>query len=339
MNRKLIKIMCGVLGAALTLVVLNMDDRNPQTDKINLQCPSLIYASMSNRYSNVEVSPDDEEDEEGRKAEEADSEKEAEEFKIGNPNTFDLDDYTINVPANYEEIAAKVRGEDPEDDDQESYDGKFVWTKDSVVKVYASPDTSSKVIAQFKKGSKAIRISVSGNWSYIRLSNNAKGYVLTKSVSSKKVNLPTPTPKPVRHVYSNNSSKSKSSSKSSSKKSSGGGFGSFVRRFVGCKYVAGGASPSGFDCSGFTMYCYRAYYGIRLPHGSNMQSSYGRKVSLNSLKVGDIIYLDHDHNGKSDHVGIYVGGGQMVHASGVKYGVVCVSLKNVKDIMMARRIR
>ena len=86
------------------------------------------------------------------------------------------------------------------------------------------------------------------------------------------------------------------------------------------------------------MYCYRAYYGIRLPHGSNMQSSYGRKVSLSSMKVGDIIFVDHDHNGKADHVGLYVGGGQMVHASGVKYGVICVSVKNVKDILMVRRV-
>jgi cell wall-associated NlpC family hydrolase len=87
------------------------------------------------------------------------------------------------------------------------------------------------------------------------------------------------------------------------------------------------------------MYCYKNYYNIKLPHGANMQTKHGKKVSFDSMQVGDIIYFDHDHNGKSDHVGIYVGGGQMVHASGVKYGVVCVSLKNVKDIMMARRIR
>jgi cell wall-associated NlpC family hydrolase len=87
------------------------------------------------------------------------------------------------------------------------------------------------------------------------------------------------------------------------------------------------------------MYCYRAYYGIRLPHGSNMQSSYGRKVSQSSMKVGDIIFIDHDHNGKPDHVGLYVGSGQMVHASGVKYGVICVSIKNVKDIIYVRRVR
>ena len=346
MYKIFVKILCGILGAVLSLVILNTDDRNTQAERVNLQCPSLVYASMSNRYSNMAVTPDDDDDEEERKAEEADSEKDSEAVGLNNPGDIDLNDYTIKVPVNYEEIANKVRGDDADDDnDQKNYDGKFVWTKTNA-KVYASPDTTSKSIALLKKGTKAIRISVSGGWSYIRFSNGSKGYILTSCLSSKKVNLPTPTPKPkpkaVKHTTVNSNSKSKSSS--TSKKSGGGskrsgGFGSFVRGFVGCKYVPGGSSPRGFDCSGFTMYCYRAYYGIRLPHGSNMQSTYGRKVSLNSLKVGDIIYLDHDHNGKSDHVGIYVGGGQMVHASGVKYGVVCVSLKNVKDIMMARRIR
>ena len=295
MYKAIIKVFCGVLGAVVTLVSLSIDDRSTDTERVNLQSPSLMYASMSNRYSNASIVPDD--DDRVRQDEEG-----------------------LN------------------DEQQESYDGKFVWTKNSSVKVYEKPDPSSRVVGQLKKAAKAIRISYSGDWSYIRFSANKKGYILTKALSSKKVNTPTPTPKPVRRYTASTKSKSsKSSSKSGS--SRGGGFGSFIRRFVGCKYVPGGASPSGFDCSGFTMYCYRAYYGIRLPHGSNMQSSYGRKVSQSSMKVGDIIFIDHDHNGKPDHVGLYVGSGQMVHASGVKYGVVCVSVKNVKDIIYVRRVR
>lgn len=335
MIRKLGKIFCVVFSAVFTLITLNMDEWNPNADQVNLQCPSLVYASMSNRFSNMEVTGDDAENEEERKAEEAEDEKEADTIRVNNPEIFNLDDYTIKVPANYEEIADRVRGE-TEDENDENYDGKFIWTKDSVTKVYSSESTSSKVIGQYKKGSKIIRISFSGDWSYVRLSNGKKGYILTKSVSSNKVKLPTPTPKPrPARVVSHKSNKS-SSSKSKTRKS--GGFGSFVRRFVGCRYVAGGASPKGFDCSGFSMYCYRAYYGISLPHGANMQTKRGRKVSLSSMRVGDLIFLDHDHNGKADHVGIYVGGGQMVHASGVKYGVCCVSVKNVKDILMARRV-
>lgn len=335
MFKVLSRIFCVVLGAVLTIVNLSLDDKTVGNERVNLQSPSLIYASMSNRYANANVMPEDDDD--NREAEEADTEAAAAAARFNNPETLSLEDYTITAPADYEDVAKRVRGEEDEPD-QDNYDGKFVWTRDTISKVYASDNTNSKVVAQFKKATKAIRISYSGEWSYIRFGNNQKGYILSKNLSSKKVNTPTPTPKPVRRSSGNSSSKSKSSSKSGGS-SRGGGFGSFVRRYVGCKYVPGGASPSGFDCSGFTMYCYRAYYGIRLPHGANMQSSYGHKVSLGSAKVGDIIFIDHDHNGKADHVGIYVGGGQMVHASGVKYGVVCVSVSNVKDILMVRRIR
>lgn len=336
MLKVLIKVLCGVLSAVFTLVSISIDDREKETQRVNLQCPSLIYASMSNRYSNTDVIPEDDDSE--REAEEADSEKEADTMRFSNPDSFNLDDYTIRAAANYEEIADRVRGdEDDGEDDQENYDGKFVWVRENGTKIYSSPDATSKVLGQYKKAAKAIRISYSGEWSYIRFSGNRKGYILTRSLSAKKVNTPTPTPKPVKHNSTRTTTKKTTSGKSGGKKKSGG-FGSFVRRFVGCKYVAGGSSPKGFDCSGFTMYCYRAYYGIRLPHGSNMQSSYGRKVSLSSMKVGDIIFVDHDHNGKADHVGLYVGGGQMVHASGVKYGVICVSVKNVKDILMVRRV-
>ena len=340
MYKAIIKVFCGVLGAVITVVNLSIDDRSQEAERVNLQSPSLMYASISNRYSNASIIPDD--DEEDREAEEADTEKESDPVKLGISSAFNLEDYTITAPLNFEDIADRVRSEEEglNDEQQDSYDGKFVWTKDGGTKIYEKADPSSKVIGQLKRAAKVIRISYSGDWSYIRFSSSKKGYILTKHLSGKKVNTPTPTPKPVRNYSSSSSkSKSKSSSKSSKSTSRGGGFGSFIRRFVGCRYVAGGASPSGFDCSGFVMYCYRAYYGIRLPHGSNMQSSYGRKVSQSSMRVGDIIFIDHDHNGKPDHVGLYVGGGCMVHASGVKYGVVCVSVKNVKDIIFVRRVR
>jgi cell wall-associated NlpC family hydrolase len=58
---------------------------------------------------------------------------------------------------------------------------------------------------------------------------------------------------------------------------------------------------------------------------------------MSDLQPGDLIFFDHDHNGKADHVGIYVGGGKMVHASNKKTGVIKVSLSKKKDIIGARR--
>jgi cell wall-associated NlpC family hydrolase len=79
-------------------------------------------------------------------------------------------------------------------------------------------------------------------------------------------------------------------------------------RYVGTPYVWGGASPSGFDCSGFTMYVY-AQVGVSLPHNAAAQYGYGSPVSRGSLAPGDLVFFD-----GLGHVGIYVGGNTFIHA-------------------------
>ena len=413
------KLLCGALSAVFTLGFLNIDDHDPVDEKINLQSPSLVYVSMAGRYANADVIAKQEEAD--RLAEEADTEEEAAAARIYNSEFFSLDNYTITAPVNYEEIADKIRGEEEKDDDKEKYDGNSLWVKNPT-KVYSGASTSSKVIGSLGKGTRLIRISYSGEWSYCRLLSGTKCYIPSSVLSTKKVATPpptptpTPTPKPKKKkptpkpkpkvtsksysttVYAATSIVARSgpgityskvttlkagtaikvvaktsngwyksdkgwyvlstittTKASSTKKATptpkpstssnvkrgdkSGGFAKYIRSFVGCRYVSGGASPSGFDCSGFTMYCYKNYYNIKLPHGANMQTKYGTKVSFDSMQVGDIIYFDHDHNGKADHVGLYVGNGEMVHASGVKTGVKCVSVSKLKDVFMVRRIR
>jgi peptidoglycan DL-endopeptidase CwlO len=79
-------------------------------------------------------------------------------------------------------------------------------------------------------------------------------------------------------------------------------------RYLGVPYRWGGASPSGYDCSGLVMYVY-GKIGISLPHHAASQFGYGRSVSRSQLRPGDLVFF----NGLS-HVGIYVGGGSFVHA-------------------------
>jgi cell wall-associated NlpC family hydrolase len=81
-----------------------------------------------------------------------------------------------------------------------------------------------------------------------------------------------------------------------------------AERYLGVPYVWGGASPSGFDCSGLVMYVY-AQLGIELPHFAAAQYRAGRHVSMHDLRRGDLVFFD-----GLDHVGIYVGGGRFIHA-------------------------
>jgi cell wall-associated NlpC family hydrolase len=84
-----------------------------------------------------------------------------------------------------------------------------------------------------------------------------------------------------------------------------------AQRYLGVQYVYGGASPSGFDCSGLTMYCY-AQIGIGLSHGATDQQHASTPVPISALQPGDLVFFG--SASYSYHVGIYVGGGSMIHA-------------------------
>ena len=105
---------------------------------------------------------------------------------------------------------------------------------------------------------------------------------------------------------------------------------SFAKQYMGTRYSYGGASPSGFDCSGFTMYVYKQF-GYSLPHTATgqWQSGIGTKVySIGALQAGDLVFFnDPSRNaGKAcSHAGIYIGGGQFIHSSSSKSNGVIIS--------------
>lgn len=87
---------------------------------------------------------------------------------------------------------------------------------------------------------------------------------------------------------------------------------------VGSSYVSGGSGPSSFDCSGLTMWAY-SRAGVSLPHYSGAQMAAGRSVSLGDMQPGDLMFFG---SGGSRHVAMYIGGGQVVHATNPRRGVV-----------------
>ena len=115
-------------------------------------------------------------------------------------------------------------------------------------------------------------------------------------------------------------------------------FASYIRSFIGCRYVYGGSTPDGFDCSGFVMYCYQTYYNISLPHGATSQSKKGYEVSIDEMQVGDIICFDKNGDGTMEHSALYVGNGKYVHAQSTATGVVESSLSNASGIATIRRV-
>lgn len=87
-----------------------------------------------------------------------------------------------------------------------------------------------------------------------------------------------------------------------------GGVVGIAMRYLGVPYVWGGSSPDGFDCSGLVSYAY-AQMGVNLPHSTYALYGMGTAVSKDQLEPGDLVFFD-----GLGHMGIYIGGGQFVHA-------------------------
>ena len=87
-----------------------------------------------------------------------------------------------------------------------------------------------------------------------------------------------------------------------------------AKKYQGVKYVYGGTTTSGFDCSGYVQYVYKEL-GISLPRTTGEMYNQGTYVAKSNLQVGDLIFFNANKNGKVSHVGIYIGSGQFAHAS------------------------
>lgn len=93
----------------------------------------------------------------------------------------------------------------------------------------------------------------------------------------------------------------------------------YAKQFRGNPYVWGGTSlTKGADCSGFVLSIF-AKYGISLPHSSRAQATMGTEISMSDAKPGDLVF--YSKGGRINHVAIYIGGGQVIHASSPKTGI------------------
>jgi cell wall-associated NlpC family hydrolase len=102
----------------------------------------------------------------------------------------------------------------------------------------------------------------------------------------------------------------------------------FALQFQGYPYVYAGEGPYAFDCSGFTMFVINNTLGIGVPHDMAVQYQMGRSVSRDALQPGDLVFFQNTFRPGMSHDGIYIGGGQFIHAETESSGVTISDLNS-----------
>lgn len=221
---------------------------------------------------------------------------------------------------------------EPENNNNTSSTQKIGYISESSVNFRKTPSTSADIISKLEKNAKVTIINEGESWSEIEYNGN-RGYVsntyisdteikaTTRSSGARKVSNTSKKEETTTKVE-NTSTKSVSNETKSSGKVTGAEVVSYAKQYLGSKYVYGGSSPSGFDCSGFTTYVYK-HFGISLSRSSSAQASNGRAVDRNNLAVGDIVcFSSSSKSTKIGHVGIYIGGNRFIHAANSRKGVI-----------------
>lgn len=219
------------------------------------------------------------------------------------------------------------------------------------VNVRSSASENGEVISQLYNKDDVLILSTNSDWTKIAFgSNNTVGYVKAQYIVDPTVSSRSKTTRNSSNGSSSRNSSSSSSSRSSSNSgsavistsASGSSLGQALvnqaSKYLGTKYVYGGSSPSGFDCSGLVQYSCRQV-GISVGRSSRDQYRNGVSVSKSDLQVGDLVFFG---NGSTvSHVGIYAGNGQMIHSPQTGKTVCYTSINTSsrsRSYMGARRV-
>ncbi len=199
------------------------------------------------------------------------------------------------------------------------------------LKVRKEATTSSEAIDSLKKNDQVSIIQELDGWYKIKLGNKI-GYVSSKYISDKKVEETTSRGGNVvrnETVTENIAEETKKEENTTNTtNTTGTAVVEYAKQYLGYKYVSGGSSPStGFDCSGFTSYVYK-HFCVSLYRTSRDQIKNGVAVSKDNLQPGDIVVFNGESNTAIGHVGIYIGGGDFIHASNPKGGVKITALSS-----------
>lgn len=224
--------------------------------------------------------------------------------------------------------------------------------------------TSSSVVDTLKQGQALTILKTANGWYNVKTSSGKTGWVSSKYVTVKSettnrggvTRTPIPAEQPKEQTQEQPKEEPNTQSaeqptdatvdqtKAASEEAAdlGSEIVSYAKNFLGVKYVYGGMSPTGFDCSGFVKYVYD-HFNINIARVSTEQATQGVAVSRADLKPGDLVFFDTNggHN-RVNHAGIYIGNGSFIQASsGSSTGKVVISTLNSgfynEAFMTARR--
>ena len=164
-------------------------------------------------------------------------------------------------------------------------------------------------------------IETTNGWSKVKIGNDI-GYVSATYISKTKVQT-TSRSAGYRKVNEEKSeNKEAEADKSIKSNDKGEDIVNYAKQYLGYKYVYGGTTPSGFDCSGFTQYVYK-HFGYSLNRVSSSQASNGVSISKQNMQPGDLICFSNSKGSNNiGHVGIYIGNGEFIHAANSRKGVI-----------------
>ena len=176
-----------------------------------------------------------------------------------------------------------------------------------VLNVRAEPNTDAKIWTQISNSEKYIVVSQQDGWVEIELENDNNAFVSTDFVD-------------VRYALNEAIKFSPVEEAAIAAQSRRAQIVNYALQFLGNRYVWGGTSlTNGCDCSGFTMKIL-GNYGVLLPHYSGSQAQMGKKISSDQMRPGDLIFYSNSR-GTINHVAMYIGNGQIVHAASRRSGI------------------
>ncbi len=171
-----------------------------------------------------------------------------------------------------------------------------------VLNVRVSPNTDCEVVNRMYTGTTFEIVYTDNGWYNIRMNNGVTGFVSAEYVTRFTVD-------------------------ESQLNAVGEQIAANAQNYLGYPYVYGGSGPSSFDCSGFTSYLYKQQ-GYTIPRTADVQAEYGTYVDRSNLKVGDLVFFSNRSDRSINHVGIYIGNNEFIHAANSNRGVVIDSLNS-----------